>query len=146
MKQISNMKKVMRKKVKNRKRKILWFNPPWNDSVKTNIGRNFLKIMEKNFKKGNKLYQIFNRNSCKVSYRTSPNLGMIINSHNKKILRQSKMTYEREFNCRIKENCPLGGKCLSKNIIYRANITPEEKNKNIKEESYVGLTATKFKE
>ena len=71
---------------------------------------------------------------------------MIINSHNKKILRKSKMTYERECNCRIKENCPLGGKCLSKNIIYRAKITPEENNKNIKEESYVGLTATKFKE
>ena len=71
---------------------------------------------------------------------------MIISSHNKKILRNSNKTYERECNCRIKENCPLEGKCLSKNIVYRAIVTPEENNKKIKEESYVGLTATKFKE
>ena len=84
--------KNQEKKAKNRKRKrkILWFNPPWNDCVKTNREKNFLKIMEKNFKKGNKLYQMFNRNNCKVSYRTSPNLGMIINSHNKKILKKVK--------------------------------------------------------
>ena len=78
MRQTLSMKKVRRKKTtKNRQRKIIWFNPPWNDSVKTDIGRNFLKIMETNFKKGTTLYQIFNRNTCKISYRTSPNLGMI---------------------------------------------------------------------
>ena len=30
---------------KNRNRKIIWFNPPYNESVKTNIGKHFLKLV-----------------------------------------------------------------------------------------------------
>ena len=35
----------------NRKRKIIWFNPPFNQQVKTNIGKSFLKLVKKHFTK-----------------------------------------------------------------------------------------------
>ena len=34
---------------KNRNRKIIWFNPPYNESVKTDIGKQFLKLVKKHF-------------------------------------------------------------------------------------------------
>ena len=121
--------------------------PPWNEGVKTNVGKKFLNIIE-NFKNKNKgLGKISNKNFCKISYRTSPNLGKIISSHNQKILRRKNKQTERECSCREKEkdNCPLGGKCLLKNIIYQANITPETNTKNFNKETYIGLTSNSFK-
>ena len=34
---------------KKRKRNIIWFNPPYSKSVKTNIGRIFIKLISKHF-------------------------------------------------------------------------------------------------
>ena len=44
-----------------RKRNVLWFNPPWSSSVKTNVGATFLKLIDKHFPKDNPLSKIFNR-------------------------------------------------------------------------------------
>ena len=46
-----------------RQRKIIWFNPPYNVNVETNIGKTFLKLIGKHFPKTNKFHKIFNRNS-----------------------------------------------------------------------------------
>ena len=46
-----------------RKRKILWFSPPYSMNVKTNIARNFLQLLDKHFPPGHKLHNIFNRNN-----------------------------------------------------------------------------------
>ena len=73
---------------KSRKRNIMWFNPPYNANVTTKIGNKFLQILDKHFPKSHKL---FNRNDVKVSYSSLPNFASIINSHNKKILRQEEM-------------------------------------------------------
>ena len=51
-----------------RKRKIIWFNPPFSMNVKTNIAKNFLQLIDKHFPPEHKLHKIFNRNSVKVSY------------------------------------------------------------------------------
>ena len=48
------------KKKRNRKRKIVWFNPPYNKNVKTNIRAKFLSIIDKHFKNTN-LGKYFNR-------------------------------------------------------------------------------------
>ena len=40
---------------KNRKRNILWFNPPFSKNVSTNIGRKFLEILDKCFPPSNPL-------------------------------------------------------------------------------------------
>ena len=37
------------KKVISRKRKIIWFNPPYNQNVSTNIAKMFLKLVDKHF-------------------------------------------------------------------------------------------------
>ena len=37
------------KKQKNRKRKIIWFNPHFSRNVKSNIGRTFLRLLSINF-------------------------------------------------------------------------------------------------
>ena len=74
---------------KNRQRKKIWFNPPFSRNVKTNIGREFLKLVDKHFTEGSPLRQIFNRSSIKISYRCTPNLANIISGHNSKILKKS---------------------------------------------------------
>ena len=51
-----------------RKRNILWFNPPYNKSVQTNIGRIFLNLINKHFPNSGKLHKIFNKNTLKLSY------------------------------------------------------------------------------
>ena len=54
----------------NRKRKIIWFNPPFSKNVSTNIGcKKFLNgLINKHFPPQNKLHKIFNRNTLKLSY------------------------------------------------------------------------------
>ena len=56
------------KKQKNRKRKIIWFNPPFSRSVKSNIGRIFLRLLSKYFPRNHTMYKIFNTNTVKISY------------------------------------------------------------------------------
>ena len=51
---------------RNRARNIIWFNPPYSQNVKTNIGKTFLKLVKKHFPRGHKLYKIFNRNTLKL--------------------------------------------------------------------------------
>ena len=51
-----------------RRRKIIWLNPPYSRSVKTNIGKNFLHLLVKHFPANSKMHKIFNKNTVKVSY------------------------------------------------------------------------------
>ena len=53
---------------KNRSRNIIWFNPPLSQNVKTNIGKIFLKLIEKHFPNHHRLHKIFNLNTIKLSY------------------------------------------------------------------------------
>ena len=34
---------------RNRKRKVIWYNPPWNANMKTNLGRKFINIINRCF-------------------------------------------------------------------------------------------------
>ena len=38
-------------RLRNRSRQVIWFNPPYNAEVKTNIGKIFLKLVKKHFHK-----------------------------------------------------------------------------------------------
>ena len=64
----------------NRKRqcKILWFNSTFSQSVKTNIGKVFLKLARKHFRRHHKLHKIFNSNTLKLSYFCMKNISNII--------------------------------------------------------------------
>ena len=125
----------MNKKKRQRKREVIWWNPPFSLDVKTKVGENFFKILEKNFPRGSPFYKLFNQNTVKMSYRTTPNLKRIISSHNKRILRPP--TQERTCNCK-KTVCPLDGNCLLTNIVYQATVTPDDNQ--TPEETYIGMT------
>ena len=71
---------------RNRKRKVIWYNPPFNKSVQTNIGEQFLNLVQKHFPEENKFHQIFNKNNVKVSYSCNQNMANIIRKHNNKVL------------------------------------------------------------
>ena len=127
---------------KTRKRKIIYFQPPFCKSVETNIGKLFLSLVRKTFTKDHPLYKILNPKSIKLSYCCLPNCKQVITSHNKKLLR-SKTDYNtttKKCNCRNKKECPLNNNCLEKNIIYEATIISENEEK-----SYVGSTGNTFK-
>ena len=62
--------------------KILWFNLPFSENVATNVGWEFLKIVEKNFLVNHKYNRIFNKNTVKVSYSCMNNMDSIIKNHN----------------------------------------------------------------
>ena len=126
---------------RNRKRKITYFNPPFCQSVRTNIGKKFLNLIDKHFKNNDRMRKLINRNNCKVSYSCMPNLKAKISSHNKKILKQNRKTEKEKLcNCRKNNPCPLNNKCLIKNVIYKATVKSENNTK-----SYIGSTANTFK-
>ena len=105
-----------------RSRKIIWFNPPFNMNVKTNVGKVFLNLLDKHFNNNHKFHKICNRNNIKISYSCMPNVESIITNHNKKIMKTNSNQPE-PCNCRNKINCPLQSKCQDKCIIYQANVT-----------------------
>ena len=53
----TNISKIKR----NRKRQVIWFNPPLNLKTKTKIGKLFLNLLDKHFSPHNKLHKLFNR-------------------------------------------------------------------------------------
>ena len=73
-------------KSRNRQRRISWFNPPFNMNTKTNLGAKFLKLIDKSFPVGHPLRKICNRNTIKLSYRCTPNMGLVISSRNASLL------------------------------------------------------------
>ena len=68
------------------------------------------------------------------------NISSIIPGHNKNLLNPNVTQYG--CNCRIGEDCPLQNKCLTPNIIYRADMHCEA-NKDHK--FYFGVAQTPFK-
>ena len=75
--------KTQTKKKTNRSRKIIYFNPPFCQSVKTNIGKAFFEITNTHCKQNETLNKILNRNNCKLSYSCMSNIKVIIQKHNK---------------------------------------------------------------
>ena len=126
-----------------RGRNIIWFNPPFSKTVSTNVGKSFLNLIDKHFPQSHKFRKIFNRNNIKVSYACMRNLGSIINAHNKKILEDKPAHQLGECNCRVKNNCPLKGHCLTNNVLYEATINAN--TTNYREKVYKGVTCPVFK-
>ena len=127
-----------------RKRKIIWFNPPFNKNLETKVGKLFLKLIDKHFPKDNRLHKIFNRNTVKVSYSCTKNMKAVINSHNNIILNEKASNgSEKTCNCLRKNECPLDGKCLTTNTIYKATVLSDKPG--YKDKIYIGLAETTFK-
>ena len=130
-------------KNKNRRRKIIWYNPPYNVSLSTNFGRVFLELIDKHFTRKNPLSKIFNRNTLKIGYSCTKNMRSIIQSHNNKVLNSDVQVVSNKpthCNC-VKRACPLDGECrTTRCVVYHASVTGQNETKN-----YIGLTEGDFK-
>ena len=131
-----------------RNRNVIWFNPPYNSNVKTNIGHKFLQAIDDCFPKNNPLHKIFNRNTLKLNSSCMPNIRNIISGHNNSVVNKltstdasTCSTKPRQCNCRNKSSCPLPGKCLTSSVVYQATVVRNDTNKK---ESYVGHTEGEF--
>ena len=109
----------------------------------TNVGRFFLNLINKHSPPQHKFSKIFNRNNMKISYSCMPNIKSRINIHNKKVTKAKPSAQTRTCKCINKLKCPLNNKCLSNNVLYKANITSE--SENYRNKIYYGMSETKFK-
>ena len=134
---------------RNRKRNIIWFNPPYSKSVTSNVGKYFLKLLDKHFPKNHKFRKIFNKNTVKVSYSCLPSIKAKVNQHNKKVLQKvseetSNEEEVRTCSCPRNAKCPLDNNCLQMDILYSAELSSNLTNYGTK--VYKGICATTFKE
>ena len=143
------------KRIRNRSRNIIWFNPLFSMHVSTNIGKQFLKLVNKHFPSTHRYHKIFNKNNLKISYSCMPNMKTIIDQQNRKLLSITspspgestqplhtvrKKKTEKTCNCRNKDLCPLNQKCLQERVVYKATVQTSLQSK-----SYIGSCATTFK-
>ena len=111
------------KKLRQRRRKVIWFNSPYNNRVSTNIGKAFFHLLRKHFPPSNRLHKICNKNVVKLSYSCTPNMANILSAHNNKLLKSHNGKPEfKPCDCRYKPSCPLNGNCRDKAIVYQATV------------------------
>ena len=65
------------------KKKLYGSTPPYCKSVKTNIRKRFLKIINKHFGENSKLKKYLNKNNIKLSCICMPNIETVIKNHYK---------------------------------------------------------------
>ena len=121
--------------------KIIWFNPPFSKSVKTNLGKELFKLLKGHFPNRHKMSKIFNKNTIKLSHSCCRNISSKIStSYNQRIINPPLTNYG--CNCRNRSNCLLDNKCLTPSIVYRAIVSAIHKpNKK-----YFGISETPFKD
>ena len=132
----NNVKNVTKPTRRKRKRKITWYNPPFALNVKTNVGATFLQIIKECFPPNHKLHKICNKNTLKLSYRTTSNMNKILRKHNHKVLKDhQELMYpnpHQDLHCNCqrsrKAECPMPGRCAVTNVVYRATITRLDNN------------------
>ena len=126
---------------KNRPRNVIWFNPPYNALVKTDVGKQFLALLSKHFPPHHKFRKLFNKNNVKLSYSCTKNMSSIISSHNKKVLGADTPGPLNDGGCNCTQFiCPMNGNCLENGVIYKAEVSCNNLTKD-----YIGSTEKDFK-
>jgi len=112
--------KLKYESVVNRKRKrsrnIIYFNPPYNANVKTNVCQFFLRLIRKHFPSGHRYSNLFNKNTLKLSYSCMENVGDIIKKHNAKMLAENE-PLKNDCNCRKKKRIVRWKEIVNKNAL-----------------------------
>ena len=127
------------KQKRQRKRSVIWFNPPFNINVTTNVAKSFLALIDKHFSRHHQYHKLLNRNNVKTSYSCMSNMVAIISSHNG-VLAPVPYKALRTCNCRQPDKCPLSGNCLTECIVYKATVSvPHKPDKH-----YYSLTECPF--
>ena len=110
------------------------------------MGKEFFKIVERHFTRDHSYYAIMNKNTIKLWYSCMMNMKNIIKAHNSKILQPPRVeegAQKKSCSCtkKQKDECPLGGHCLTENVIYKAIVKTETCEKE-----YIGSTGRAFKD
>ena len=118
--------------------------PLFSNNVSTNVGKKFLRLLDKHFPPKHKFYPILNRNCVKISYSCMPNMAFIIKSYNAKLMKSASgnsipHTREAICNCRNKDHWPLNRNYTKSCIVYQTTIT-SGKQSNV----YFGSCSTTF--
>ena len=77
-----NLEEEKNKNNKKRSRNVTYFNPPFSLSVKTKVGKEFLKILDSSFPNDNPLKKIFTRTQSKFLFKCMPDLAQAVSRHN----------------------------------------------------------------
>ena len=136
---------INHKKKKNRRRNETWFNPPFSRSLKTNVGKEFFRLLDRSFPPSNPLHKLFTRQTVKLSYKCMPNMATSISRHNSKLLREDRHM-ARSLGCSCKggaASCPVQGVCKQEGVVYEACVKERISGKT---ETYTGLTGRTFKQ
>ena len=129
---------------KSRTRNVTWFNPPFSQSISTNVAQKFLHLIDTCFPPEHELRRVVNRNTVKVSYSTMPNMAQQMNQHNAKV--NSGDQRQTSGGCnghRGGKQCPLPGNCMAKGVVYGAEITDLSTGEK---QTYTGLTEGTMRE
>ena len=132
----------------NRQRNVIWFNPPYSKNVKTNIARDFLRLLDKHSPPPphSQTLHLSNRHTVRISYSCTGNMESFLDKHNKIILKKHTNRLNKDdarlCNCRQRVNCPTDGKCLTRSVVYKAEVTSTDDKTT---QTYIGVTATDFK-
>ena len=86
-------------KQRNRKRQIIWLNPPYSVNVKTSVCKLFMKLIDKHFPSHHRFHKLFNRNNVKLSYSLMPSMKNVIQKHNSKIMEDPRPTNKKTCSC-----------------------------------------------
>ena len=78
--------------------------------------------------KSYRLHKIFNRNTVKVSYSCMQNMFKIYKGHNSNVT-STPCNQLTLCNCRVKEECPMDGKCQTMDTVYDCRVTSPEPRK-----------------
>lgn len=72
-----------------RKKTICYFNPPFSRIIKTNLGKEYIRLVKKWFMSNPSMKSEFNTSTMKVSYSACSKMKDFINGHNKMILKDT---------------------------------------------------------
>ena len=134
----SNLKYINQNKQRStnkRSRNIIWFNPPFSQTVKTNVAKKFFHLLDKQFSKAHLSHRVFNRNTVKVSYSCMNNISQIIKQHKKHVSKKKEIQTPK-CNCRNKNDCPMNGNCKVNNVIYKRTVSATP---TFKQRVYLGI-------
>ena len=114
--------------------------------VTNNIGKEFLKILCKNFLPTSSLYKIFKKSNVRLSYSCMLNVFNLINKSNIKKLMNKQSKEPPKSKCIGKTNCPLRGKCPYKSRVYKVEVyCNHNAMKNNNKKVYIESTQDAFK-
>ena len=136
-----------RRKKRRRNRNLTYFTPPFSMTVKTRIGKEFLRIVDTAFPPENPLHKKLTRHNIKISYSCMPNMKTKISRHNTQRLAADRGQQVEELPCNCRQiPCPIPGqnRCRSKNAVYQATVTvqprPDVEDEEVEVQTYVGAT------